>query len=469
MVAFNGCDKQTTQRNELAAKPEANAVAKFHAPQDESQFIVTTILQDVAEQLFYAKERRLPNSNQLAITIFESASSIRGRPDYELNCQFPGLPGVHIPLHVDGPIWSPAIYQESIAALSKTLELNPETNSTADDLQLLRTLTDMSAVTMEKENQRVSAALRQGIQDPLLHEESALLLATLAIRDHAGEFFDNRWLLCRVTAHLALARQFSASRQLGKNGLVAEAALFVLMNNQTNALSLLQAFSKDDEDVVRWTRSLRALCTSDYRELGAVKDPTPLERISHFLAFARVVNLDVAWANLSKKEQQIVDMVRIAMTEGYCVETGHELLALALPLELQEIASVYELRHQRQLKAVELCSALNALPYRSFDENGVPCVISWTHSSRNCDCTHLFACSNMRSALPRLVSMKGAQTPQPHTPNSFRRFAGTTSGQAIPIFTVRCKTLTLGFGTHSPPGRHMIHLFEWQYPISIYQ
>lgn len=55
---------------------------------------------------------------------------------------------------------------------------------------------------------------------------------------------------------------------------------------------------------------------------------------------------------------------------GYTVEIGHQLLAVSIPLEMQEIQSVYSLSHQEKLTNENLVPALNELPDGCFNRSG---------------------------------------------------------------------------------------------------
>ena len=197
-----------------------------------------------------------------------------------------------------------------------------------------------------------------------------MLLGAFTLREHSGDFFDIRSPLCRMTAHLAMAQYLAGDRPPGVNGRVAEAMLWTLMNNQAPALEKLSGIETNAEAVARWVRTLQAINTSDYRPLAQTQDLSPIERTAWFLAFARSVDTDVGWTKLTEEEKQAVDFARIANEEDYSVETGHQLLAVSLPLELREIATVYKLSRGRAITKKDPVDALNAMPGRCFETDG---------------------------------------------------------------------------------------------------
>jgi len=72
------------------------------------------------------------------------------------------------------------------------------------------------------------------------------------------------------------------------------------------------------------------------------------------------------WLKLDDNQKQIIDFVRVAHEASYSVEMGHQLLQESIPLELQEIQSVYEISRGKKLNETGLAEALNELPERCF-------------------------------------------------------------------------------------------------------
>jgi hypothetical protein len=92
------------------------------------------------------------------------------------------------------------------------------------------------------------------------------------------------------------------------------------------------------------------------------------------------VDVDVAWAKLDNDDKLIPDFIRIAEESEYSVQTGHELLAAAVPAEFKEITGVYELSKGKTLAKSKLTDELNEMPQRCFvTAAGGPKVqvISW--------------------------------------------------------------------------------------------
>ena len=336
---------------------------------NESQYVVATILKDLAEQVFYAKAGREPDAREFSVRCVEKKESVPRSPSYVATIMFEtNKPALQWDIKIDEPIWSPALYKTMLVEVAKYAGLEASaSNEPLDEMALLKSLTDLTSVTIERENQALSTAMSRNFKNSFLHEKAALLLGVLALKDNAGDFYDSRPLMCRVAAHLAMSKQFSSDKPYGINGLVAEAILYTLMNNQVSALDKIEKLPQSDPVVQKWVRSLRAFATSDYRALAKHQNKSPIERFAWFQAICKAADDDTAWSALSADEKNSPDFLRIAEDIGYTVEAGHEVLKNSIPAQFKEIKSVFELSSGRKLEPRELVSHLNVMPERCFD------------------------------------------------------------------------------------------------------
>jgi hypothetical protein len=372
LIAISGC-KPSAVETGAAGQPKPKRGESFgyfqtHF-QDESQFIVENIAADLAEMVHFAKHRRLPPGNDFSVAAAETPGSQFGAPVYRVKIALnPKTAPIETDMTINGPIWSGGLYEPLVASLAEAVAFEiPIASKPGQDTLLLRTLTSATAEVIEEENLKLSAALEENFTDPSLHEKAALLLAAFTLREHTGDFMDIRWPMGRIAAHLAFSRFLSGEQAPGINGQIAGAALETLVNNQTSALRLLAAINSPDAAVTNWVRALQARNTGDYRPIGQLKNPTPLERIEWFRAMAYSVDPDVAWGKLEEKElQEFPDFCRVANEESYSVEIGHALLQLSVRQELAEISKVYKLSRQATLAPPAAIKALNQLPARCF-------------------------------------------------------------------------------------------------------
>ncbi len=348
---------------------------------DESQYVVESIVSDIAEQVFYAANHHLPDKKYLLVVATEKAKSPLDAPVYELQIRLDRKQDVlHLEVNVNGPIWSPSVYQDVTKTLAAAVKLNASTDGAREDTQMLSELTDASAETIERENQNLSKALENDFCNPELHEKAAVLLGSFALREHSGQFYQIDSPLCCMTAHLAMARFLNGTNSSGINGKVAHAILLTLIGDETPALEELDAIRTNNSVTAPMVRALWTRNTGDYRLLDGATNCSQMESVERFLAKAHAISTSVAWSDLNVEQQQTIDFLRIANQEGYSVEIGHQLLSASIPLEEREAETVYELSQHKRMDRKIVITALNKLPDHCFSEVGDDLhvrVINW--------------------------------------------------------------------------------------------
>ena len=335
--------------------------------QTESQYIIESIISDLAEQMYYAAHHQLPDSGYFAVTATEKPNSPPDAPVYDVRIRLDSPTNrLDLELNVNAPIWSPAVYAPVGTALAGAMGLTPSAVSSPDDTKRLTKLLDSTPETIVSEDQTLSTALAGDFTNADLHEQAALLLGAFVFRDHSQYFFDLRQPLNRLTAHLAMAHFLRGGGDYGINGRLAEAFSLTLSGNEVAALARLDALATNDPAVTAMARALRAYNTEDYRPLNTADGLSPMECVQWFCALAHSAGVPVAWSKLSEAQKRNIDFVRLANQSGRTVEIGHQLLAEAIPLEVQEIKSVYSQITSRTLADRQLPRALNALPEHAF-------------------------------------------------------------------------------------------------------
>jgi len=363
LIAFlTACDRSPESAPAPAPPPrQARNYFKTHF-QDESQFIIESILTDLTEMTCFAKSNSLPA--EISVAAMERSDSQFRKPHYDLKITIGTQPILDQSLKIEKAIWSPELY----LGVTKTLlgdTAPPVNRHDPDDLSVAEALTDLLPATIEAQNQRVSSLLATNFADPTLHEMAAVLLGSFALREFSGYFYDVRSPLCRMTAHLALARGLSAGRT-GINGQLAEALLSTLMNNQTEALAKLKPLESQPK-LKPWVVALRARNTYDYRPLEGRSDLTRLEWIIYFQATSRCISADSAWTKLPPAlHKTSSDFSRIAYGEGRSVGLGHELNESSLVLEFAETGAIYSQFSTADPTPEELLKFLNLPPERCF-------------------------------------------------------------------------------------------------------
>jgi hypothetical protein len=378
LILVSGCKRHddtraaATQTPPAAQRPpDAPGSSYFRTPfQTEGQYIVDAIITDLAEQIYFAAKHRLPEQ-PVAVNAVEHGGTIDA-PSYEVQFEFGEHP-VNITINVDGPIWSPGVYADAVKTLAQSVGLQTHAQAPrSNNVALVSELLDGTALTIERQNQAVSKELETNFTDPALHEEAALVIGAFLFRDYSGKFFDLRSPLCRMTSHLAMAHFLAGGRPAGADGLLAEAMLLQLQGAQAASLETLHSVDTNNADVARLARVIQVRDTGDFRILGRAYPRTRMESVAWFAEMADFVSAEIAWEKLSAEQKQTIDYVRAVQTESYSVQMGHQLLAVAVPLEVQEEKKVYELAEGRKLEDAETTNALNAPLVRCFsiDKNG---------------------------------------------------------------------------------------------------
>jgi hypothetical protein len=312
-VGLSGCKPAAGSFNhnvESRRAPDNYFHTDFH---DESQFIVETIVSDLAEQIYYAKFHQVPDQSGFHVSADETADSSFGAPVYDVQVDLDAkYHGFKTRLNVNGPIWSPEVYDDLTAQLSQLVGLTTGTQGNSTDIELLSKLTDGTATTIEQENLHLSKALENNFSDGSLHEKAALLLGAFTLREHSGDFYEIRSPLCRITAHLAMARYFDGKNLSAINGRMAEAILYTLMNNEADALQKLKNIPATDPAVVSWVRALQARNTGDYRPLDKLNGISQIECINWFYALDPSADTGIAWSKLNDAQKRTPDFIRIA-------------------------------------------------------------------------------------------------------------------------------------------------------------
>lgn len=365
---------QTTQR--LVAGP-----AYFKTPfQDESQFVVENITTDIAEMVYFARNHRLPDRKRFAVEATELLSTADA-PAYEVTIKLGTSSPVRATVTVSGPIWSPSVYADLTAAIAREVGLDSPSSGQTNDTTMLAYLTDGLAETIEKQNLELSEDLQKDFLNPALHEQAASLLGAFALRENSGVFHDIRLALCRMTAHLALARFLASPNPPDLNGELANCMLLTLMNNQVAALDELKKVDTKDRVAATWARALQAYASSDFRNLTRADLAPGVERIAWFWAYSAANSRSVAWEKARQEVTRIPDYSRIVAGMGYSVQMGNVMLQSWLPLEYEEIGKIYQLSHGQELEKKEWVAALNEAPQRCFkpEHKGTPqiSVIGW--------------------------------------------------------------------------------------------
>lgn len=395
---------ESATRRPLAATPGTHAPAQPPLTDKtpwvhEQHWLVDEVTRDVVEMLAFIQAGPSFEASKVGLTILpQDATGLT----YQVTATIPGLPELTQEITLSDHLWAPENYVSLARTLTAAMKLQAADTGGAAPSDLPVALTHPDTATLLKENRRITEALAQAPLNAALHEEAALLIGTLALRESAGKFNDIRPALCRMTAHLVMATCFQEKPSL--TGQLARLVQEALTDRQAATLKGLEEFVSLPETWQPWVRALRMRATLDWRLLPAPEKATLLEQ----LAFARALTLTVDAAPLQDflsdhEIAAIPDWHRLVLATAFGVEQGHVFATKSIPTEFVASVETHQLHTGKQLDDLSLLvTALNAPATRAVasEPTGARRLqpLSWgtlaafhqRHLLHCVDATHLF-------------------------------------------------------------------------------
>ncbi len=314
----------------------------------EQRWIIGAVARDLADLAVFASgpEPWTPLAAG-AVEVRETADLPPGQ-NYSLAIALPGGEPVRGDLKIIGSVWSPELYVPTLRALFARLKLappatTPDAAGTLPDADLLKALTNPLTAEIEAQNQRLSGWLQTHPLDARAHEQAALLLGTLAMRENSGLLWNPRGLCNRAVAHLAFARAIRS--EPSDCGAVAELLVGLIIDTKADCqkrIAALRTRAATRPELGPWVMAAALRNTRDYRLLDHPQDATLLERIELFRALSEAVSTHQAIARMDRRQPaNIPDWERIVLECGYGVEAGHVFALPAVGLELSDAAQIF--------------------------------------------------------------------------------------------------------------------------------
>ncbi len=367
----------------LAAAPGAHAAAQSPLTDQtpwvhEQHWLVDEVTRDVVEMLAFIQAGPAFEVSKVGLTLHpKDATGL----SYQVTAAIAGLPELQQEIPLTQHLWAPENYVPLARALASALKLQAPDAGGAPPSDLPVALTRPDTATLIRENRRISEALAQTPLNASLHEEAALLVGTLALREASGKFNDIRPALCRMTAHLVMAACFQEKPSL--TGQLARLLQDALADRQAATLQGLADLPSLPETWQPWVRALKLRATLDWRLLPEPEKATLLEQ----LAFARALTLAIdaapLLAFLSEHEIAVIpDWHRLVLATSFSVEQGHIFATKSLPAEFGAAAETHQLHTGKKIEDLPLLvTALNAPATRAvaIEPTGAPRLqpLSW--------------------------------------------------------------------------------------------
>ena len=326
----------------------------------EEEWIVREVAEDVARMSIAASGTK---SFELALQIEGAGADWRVRAS-----------DVETEISLVPYFWAPDAYVDLARAFSPRTTAPPRDPEPAFARRLLSATTS----DLVDEDLRVGAALAADPASVAAHEEAALLLAAMALRESSGNFSDLRPAFNRMTAHLAMAKALGEATDPSEAGRVARAVLLVLTGRERDAEPWIAAIADP-----AWRRILRMRLTDDWRLLDTPERATRFEKLEWFRALARTLDTSTAMERYHEAfppfpdDELDPDWYRIAVEQFEGPSDGYYFRGDLLEEELVEIENV-RTRYGDTARALDL--ALDDPPRGLYGPEGtLPRVVGWNY------------------------------------------------------------------------------------------
>jgi tetratricopeptide (TPR) repeat protein len=332
----------------------------------EEAWIVGEILRDIAEMAAHA--HRVPIDS---VELSQDLAPEVPLPAVQVSVRAGNLARYDGTLSLEGWLWNADNYAEVAAAL-----LGPGLPSSPREISLPETLLDARASVLAQESARISELLAADMRDASAHEEAALVLAAFALREAAYAFEDIRFLLGRMTAHLAVARSLRGPETPGPAGAIAEAALLTLAGRQQEALAAFEHLPDRSPAGAAWRNALYLYSTYDWRGRPGGGESL-LEQVQRFRALVKSLRSTTAVARFETAESsELADWGRIVTWDYSNAASDSSFVTTQMERELGELQEVWTLTRNDQMSPQNLTEALNVQAERLVGETG-PRVLGW--------------------------------------------------------------------------------------------
>ena len=351
----------------------APAPLDWEAPNERS-WIVAETARTVIDIARFAARRPL-----LEGPVRVRAAGASDNLSYTLEYPGPDGRGRQTPLRLDRHIWAPTGYL-SLAALELAGLPRPAPGAP----QRHEALLTPRSPDLARESRRISEWLATDTLEPAAHEEAALLLGVFALREAGDLHSDTRPALCRMTAHLAVARALRGLPE-SRAGALADALVLTLVGRQKDALLQIAALESRQprSTEAELLRAMRVRNTADWRILEEeASTASLLLRLEQYRAIETSLGAAHGLAFLeSFRPEPLSEWARVAAQRGVSVEQGQRLVDGALELELADAAATWEVEQGAALAPSALVEALNGPEPRLFSRDArgklTPHVIDW--------------------------------------------------------------------------------------------
>ncbi len=359
-----------------APAPTPAAATQLQTPyHTEQEWIISTICRNAYELLAYAKDKKGESVSPSQVTL----TQIPGDPlSYDVTLKGANAT-VEAKLAWPGSLWSPAAYVPFCQAAAQALKLPPPGAFTPQGNSLHDLLPFTEAV-IQSENTRISQWLAAQPDNASAHEQAALVLGTLALKENSGFFWDPRETCNQVCIHLAVAQYFRGNAPVSIEGRLANICIGLIVDTKTQTgkdLDNLAPEKSPPADLAAWINAARMRNTRDWRIVKTPETASPLEQVEYFRAYSEMVNPDLAlaWLKAHNLDNRI-DWQRITLAMFYSVDAGHVFAEKSIPGEIYVMQQTFPGSFSPSSMVSDLNEPAGDAVAFNGSASGIPIVIS---------------------------------------------------------------------------------------------
>ena len=218
-------------------------------------------------------------------------------------------------------LWAPAAYVPFCQAAAQALKLPPARSAEAQG-DPLHTLLEFSESAIEAENRRISQWLAAQPDNASAHEQAALDLGVLAMKENSGYFWDPRGICNQVCAHLAVAKFLRGNAPTSIEGRLADITIGLIVDTKAQTARDLDALSTEKSpppELAAWLNACRMRNSRDWRIVATLRDRgRRSEQVEYFRAYCEAVDVNhgVTWLQ-SRKLPDRIDWTRIVLENDF--------------------------------------------------------------------------------------------------------------------------------------------------------
>lgn len=381
VLGLSGAVFHEPRSTRMSASSVAEPAASPH--RSEAEWIVADIVGAIAGMAEYARTGKTAAAGTVTASLETPLPTADSTQPAAFSIRHPAHQA-RLRVTLAHGIWRSVDYAPLASSLFGDASGPAQSNVAPVDVAMLSALTRPRAEVMLSENARISKRLAGDMRSYRAHEQAALLLGVLALREGAGLFDDVRSTLSRMTAHLACAEALRGAAPQSAEGFLAETIVLHLSGYQSAARIGLDSVSLAGapEPLRVWVRALMLRVTGDWRAIFNPRDATLLERLEYARAVRDRLGAGRLLAFLAQAgDDPISDWQHIVLEEAFGVEAGNRFTGDPRSLELREAQEVWAAFHDSELGGWEAAGHLNDEPWPSpvgaVDGEAVVRVIDW--------------------------------------------------------------------------------------------